>query len=354
MQKIILPSLLLLIGLTSFAQKKHKVTLSPSIVDIQDRPFYIKKVVDARPNQETIGFVQKGLGNRRVDAQFSEPLEVHLQKAFDQMVPMQDGQLPVVAKIHNLYISETTTAWKETGIAEVAIEFLSEDLSKSYGFFQATEQKNGADVTKKHDKRIIAAITNCLISLAAKWGTETTPMQELSSIDFTPDRVIQPGIYLTFSDFLLNQPIATTDFTIEEVAKKVTLYKIRDTQTQKKLKDVYGVHDGQDFYLNAAQYSYATHFTKAQFQGRYVYFEDRVSDTGAAIAFGLIGALASTKTIGVILDTKTGLISELTRDFLAIHLKDYPELRKMYNDSDKKLPTKRAIMKKLNEILAEK
>lgn len=334
-----------------WGQKVHKVTLSPQ-EQLIGQKFYIKKIIDARLNQQTIGFAQKGLGNKRVAAQFSEPFEDHLLKTFNQLAPYQEELIPVVAKIHNLYISETTTAWKETGVAEVSIEFLSEDLTKNLGFFQVVEQKNGADVTKKHGERIVAALRKCLNQLMNHWGTDTKPMAELKDIEFSPDRIIEKGVYLSFSDFLINEPIKTIDFEVEEVAKKVKLYKIRDTKTDKKLKSVYGVSNGNDFYLNAAQYSYGTHFTKSQFVGRYIYFEDRVSNSGAAIAFGLIGAIASTKTIGVILDTKTGLISELTRDFLAIHLKDYPELRKMYNDSDKKLPIKRAIMKKLNGILA--
>lgn len=337
-----------------FAQKQHKVTLTPSTINLQSRQFFVKDIIDARPNKETIGYAQKGLSNRRVNANFSEPFTVHLQKAFDKMMPAQEGLTPVLAKVHNLYVSETTTAWKETGIAEIGIEFLSIDSTSSYGFYQAVEKKNGADVTKNHDKRILTALTSCLTQLTNKWDMPNTEVLDFTTVVFDPNQPIKKGVYLSFSDFILNEPLDTIEVAIEKLNKKADLYKITHTKTEKKLKKVYGVFDGTDFYLNAAQYSYQTHFTKAQFKGRFIYFEDKVSNTGATIAFGLIGALASAKTIGVVLDTETGLISELTRDYLAIILKEYPELRKMYNDSDKKLPVKKAIVKKLNGLLADR
>jgi len=353
MKKNSLFTFLLFLTLTTvMAQKEHKITLNPTNSQLTERKFFIKEVVDVRANKETIGYAQKGLSNRIVNANFSEPFTEYLQKVFDKMIPARRGLTPIIAKVHNLYVSETATAWKETGMATIAIEFISEDGTMSRGLYQATEQRKGADVTKKHDERILAALTSCLTQLMSRWGTNLTPVVDLAITKFDPQQPINKGIYLSFSDFMLNKPITTIDFLVEEVAKKTPLYKIRDKKTDKKLKNVYGVFDGQDFYLNASQYSYATHYTKAQFKGRFIYFEDKVSNTGSTIAFGLIGALASTKTMGLVLDTQTGLISELTRDYLAIILKDYPELRQMYNDSNKELPIKRVIVKKLNGILA--
>ena len=347
-----LKTLLLLTFACSILQAQHLITLKPAKTIIPARQFYVAAVLDSRLNQETIGFVQKGLSNKRIEANFKGPFIPYLQRVFNQMVPVDQSMTPIIANIHNLYISETTTFSKEIGKAEIAIEFLSMDTLKSYGVYHTIEQGKGIDVTKKHNQRIVAALEACLHQLAKNWTSSPQELPLSTNTSFDPNQPLAKGVYNSFSDLRSSTPTTDTVFEITQISKKRALYNIQVKGSTERLKGVYGVSDGQNFYLNAAQYSYQNHFVKAAFTGTYYYFEDKVSDTGAAVMFGLIGALASNKKVGFVLDTQTGMIYQLNRDFLARVLKNFPDLRKMYNESSKDLAARKAVLKKFNEVLA--
>ncbi|MEM6318956.1 MAG: hypothetical protein AAF960_14885 [Bacteroidota bacterium] len=346
-----LTCLFILLTAALWAQKTYKVTLEPSQLSFFDRAFHIESVVDSRMNQQTIGFVQKGLANKRLDAVFSEPLELHLTKTFQRLLPAKNT-VPVVANVKKLYISERTTAWKEFGKAEVSIEFMTADTLRSWGTFFAEVEQNGADVTKKHDERILQAITICLEQFADSWGRQPVEAESIELVAFDPSQPLKKGFYPSFSSFTQRKPVLNEVYEVRPNKKNPDWAIVTNKSDGKKAKDLFGFYDGKDFYLSAIQYSYQPHFVKAHYTGTYYYFEDRVSDTGAALAFGLIGALASNKTKGFVLNTKTGLVSELNRDYLAVALKDYPDLKKWYNKSGKTVADKKEVLRMLNDKLA--
>ena len=351
--RILLFYFISLIASNLTAQKVHKITLNPERINLPNRAFHIEGVIDNRMNQQTIGFVQKGLGNKRVDAKFNEPLCDYLLKTFNRLIPKQNT-IPVIAKVHNLYISERTTAWKEFGKAEVTIEFLTADSSRSWGKYFADVEENRMDATKSHDERIVLALTTCLEQLAENWGSQPVDAVDLATLSYDPTQPIKKGYYPTFSSFVKQEPTTKDIFEVRPNKKNPDWVTVHSQATGKKIKkELFGFFDGQDFYLSAIQYSYQPHFVKAHYTGTYFYFEDKVSDTGATIAFGLIGALASNKTIGIVLNTQTGLVSELNRDYLAVALKDYPKLKKWYNKSGKQVADKKEVLKMLNEELAK-
>ena len=336
----------------ALAQKVHQITLKPEAISLPNRAFHIATVLDQRSNKQSIGFAQKGLGNKRFDAQFIEALDIHLLKTFNQLIP-SSKTTPIIARIHNLYVSERTTAFKEVGKAEVKIEFLTADTTKTWGLFFAEVEQKGVDVTNKHDTRIIQALTNCLEQLVERWTDPPVPAINFALATFDPSQGIKEGLYPTFSSFANQTPLNDIKYQIRPNEKKpnwATLHRLYDGD---KIKDMFGVYDGTDFYLSAVQYSYETHMVKAHYTGKYFYFEDKVSDTGATLAFGLLGALASHKTKGLVLNTETGLVSEMSRDFLALALKDYPDLKKHYNKSKKQLADKKEVLRMLNEVLAK-
>lgn len=335
------------------AQKIHKITLSSKAINLPNRQFHIETVIDHRMNKETIGFIQKGLGNKRINAKFSETLPIHLLKTFSRLIPVKTNTtIPIIAKVHNLYISERTTAWKEFGKAEITIEFLTADTSRSWGKFFAEVEQNGMDVTKKHDERILLALETCLKKLVESWDNPPSVSANLENFSFDPSKSMKEGFYPTFSSFVKQEPLTDAAYTIKFNKKNQNWVEVyRQSDGKRVKKDLFGFCDGQNFYLSAIQYSYQPHFVKAHFTGTYFYFEDKISNTGATIAFGLIGALASNKTKGILLDTRTGLVSELNRDFLVVAVKGYPDLKKWYNKTKKGLAEKKELLRKLNEAI---
>lgn len=84
----------------------------------------------------------------------------------------------------------------------------------------------------------------------------------------------------------------------------------------------------------------------------YIYFEDKFTSQVAGAAFGLLGALASTKHIGIVLDTKTGMAMQLDDKTMQTLLKDHPDLLTKFEKSNKKRATKKVFVKALNKLLA--
>ena len=79
--------------------KTHLITLSPD-KSLKAPTFYITKVLDQRPNKESIGVVQKGMGNRQVPANFSTEFSFHLLKAFNTILPPNKNKQGLQVIIH--------------------------------------------------------------------------------------------------------------------------------------------------------------------------------------------------------------------------------------------------------------
>jgi len=349
--QIILSFIFLTTILSAQSDYQIKLTAHEPLI-LPNRAFHIESVIDNRKNPHSIGFVQKGIGNKRLNANFSSTFSGHLLRTFSQLAP-KNKTTPVIAKVHNLYISERTTFSKEFGRAEVEIEFLTADSARSWGIFFADVEKKGIDVTKGHSSRIAKALSICLEQLVDKW--KETPVAVVERVDntFDPNQPIKEGLYASFSDFANQITVEGITCRVNHWSHQPNLVQIHNKANDKALKKYFAYSDGTNFYLSATAFSYEKHYVQAEFTGTYCYFEDRVSDTGASIAFGLIGALASNKKKGFVLDTQTGLVSELNRDFLARVLKDFPKLKKQYNNSKKKLADKKEVLRAFNAVLAK-
>jgi len=113
------------------------------------------------------------------------------------------------------------------------------------------------------------------------------------------------------------------------------------------------------------------YFVKANFTGAYIYFEDRISRlkspvkkvgpvkkvvgvSGGAVA-SLIGGtavgLASIKKTGLVIDTKNGDLLPVTVKKLTELTEDYPDIRKAYNASKRKIADKKEVIRQINLAL---
>jgi len=95
------------------AQSDHTIQIDAQPLTLKNRVFHIQEVWDNRKTPSSIGFVQKGLGNKRINANFKEPFSEYLLQTFNHLIPPK-STTPIIAKIHNLYISERTTFSKDT------------------------------------------------------------------------------------------------------------------------------------------------------------------------------------------------------------------------------------------------
>ncbi|MDT0675199.1 hypothetical protein [Autumnicola musiva] len=353
--KNILLILLMLTFTTSQAQKDHLITLEAK--DSLQTNFYIKKVIDARSQKENIGVAQKGAFNKKVPANFSEDFVPHLQNYFNNLLPANEEKIPLILKVDKLYISERTSAMSEQGVCEVQLEFLKDVDGQEYslGIFSSSLEGKGMDVTGKHDERIKDALKNCITEFSVSNWKEME-LQPLSTTNITEtfnwDTKPVKGLYMNFDDLKNNKPHTDVLFNSKLVGKnkKAEHYMAYQDGKKKRIKKLFGYSDGEDIFLSASNYTTTEYFVKALLKGRYIYFEDQFSSPTAAATFGVVGAMASMKHTGIILDSKTGITSILNNKNMEKLLRKYPELLIEYDKTDKSVEADRLMIQKINEL----
>tara|TARA_B100000929_G_scaffold248496_1_gene207528 strand:- start:104 stop:1195 length:1092 start_codon:yes stop_codon:yes gene_type:complete len=340
----------------SAQEKMHLIKLENGTALHAD--FYFNEVQDSRQIQENIGVAQKGMMNKQVPANFTENFSLHLQSYFNSILASAPEKQALTVKFHKLYISERTSATSELGICEVKLEFLRNENDNliSLGTFQSSVEGKGMDVTPKHGERIKEAIEICIAKFSAtNWKNATiVEINEAPAIkhQFNSKLVLNKGLYFDFEDIVNNAPKQDLKYRIKTLGenKKSAHYQVLQQEKNKRIKNLFGYSDGQHIYLNSSRYTQSDYFIKSQMIGRYIYFEDQYSSPQAAAAFGLIGAAASTKHTGIVLDTETGIVRVLNNKNMEDILKEYPELLNEYRQGKKKIEDDRNMIAKINKL----
>jgi hypothetical protein len=157
----------------------------------------------------------------------------------------------------------------------------------------------------------------------------------------------------TFNKLAKNEPMEAFEkkFVRLTYDQEPEIYKLESVHKADARNKVMFVSDGTDIYMHSSRYCYHKHFVKAKQFGRYFYFEDQFSDAEATLAFGLLGAAASSKMRSIILDTSNGEVSILNDNLVQKISAAYPSIFMEYKNSKQKLRDKEELIKKLNEAM---
>jgi hypothetical protein len=342
----------------SFSQvslKYHTISLR----DKNDLPigldFYIEKVYDGRQFKENIGTVQKGAFNTKVLSNFEKPFTDELYDYLSIVCPKQENKKKIAIRINDLYVSELTRSFSETGYATIVLDIIEQrnDVNYSVGTFSSTIESNGMDVTNKHDERLKEVLQNCLSEYIKTEEKNKTlmlfdPNQHANrTISATPLK----GIYLTYNDVLNNKPLDDSNFSVSDKNDKYIL--INNTTKLKEL-NYYGFSDGQNFFINVSKYARDRYYAKTDIIGNKYYIENVLYNPNNAIAmvamFGLIGvaiaSAASDSSVPMLIDCYSGQPSFLSNSEIKAMLLPYPALLKEYKNSNKNNQDKKYILKK--------
>ncbi|WP_194774420.1 hypothetical protein [Pararhodonellum marinum] len=332
---------------------------------LNDREFNIIKVIDNRTQRENLGIAQKGMSNKKVAAVFPEDFESYLTNTLEAALPSKTEKRPLIIKVDRLHISERTMATKEIGTCDVSLEFFEEIDGKLYslGKFKSLIEESSVDVTKRHGNRIMQALETCLLEFnQSDWqlADKKLHLEDPKLLDHPQSQLVfdfnsppAKGLYLHFDNWLNQTPHETDGFSIKPINEngKIPRYQVLD-ERKKKIKFIYGFSDGASFYLQASNYlTGGNYFVKSDLIGPYLLFKDQISDPTMAVAFGAIGALASTKTIHIVLNMQNGMITFLNKANMADLLSDHPELLSIHENSKKSLEQEKEIIRLLNEKL---
>ncbi len=161
--KRILIVVFVILSLSGYSQKKI-IELSWVPVDIQMNGFYISDVIDARENQDNIGFIQTGTDNKTVAVDLKNGLESSVYNYMKASYQFDTSQTPIVIKVVHLRISERSSFSSERGRAEIKLEFYKVNNDKYAKVFEYETfvEKQASDVTKGHEERIRSVINTCI------------------------------------------------------------------------------------------------------------------------------------------------------------------------------------------------
>ena len=359
MMKKAIVILLFISSFSGFSQseiKYHKISLE----DKNDTPiglnFSIAKVYDGRQFKENIGTVQKGAFNKKVLANFEKPLEEEILNYLAVILP--SGNKKIAIRINDLYISEFTKAFSETGFATIVLDVIEQKEGTDYivGTYSYAAEGNGMDVTNKHDYRLKEA----LIQIMTEY--KNTPQDKKTQIVFDSNQVVanrnlaetpKKGIYLTYADVLNNKPFAE-DFNFSNKNEK---FYVLDASGKDK-SNYFGFSDGINFYINVSKYASSKFYAKTEVIGNKYFIEDITYNPNSVVAagamFGLLGSLvASTVTSGgvpMLIDCYSGQPIFLANSEIKTMLKPQPELYKEYKEGKKTNQDIKNILEKYYQI----
>ncbi len=169
MNKIYLFFLPILIYANGFSQQKS-IELKQEKFIIPHQDFYIANVTDNREKKDDIGFVYKGLFNKKTRAYFKGGLEYQFSKYLSNNQTDRILNEPIVLKVVEFNISEKTNSVYEFGYVNIKAEFYrieDDNLKKVFEIEtsetgSAMDNENGFDVTKGHEQRIRKVLIKCL------------------------------------------------------------------------------------------------------------------------------------------------------------------------------------------------
>lgn len=324
---------------TAFCQT-HFFSITDQKIELLDNSYHVTKVIDQRADKSNIGWTQKGMSNKKVNANFANSAEREIGNFLKENLNTNGESILVV--VNSLKISEKTGFSKERGLCELELDFLLENESGFYRIMQTsqTSEVSGMDVTKKHPENIANAFKLCFDELAKVDLSNTANFQKLSSQkEIDPDvldsknydfpifnEVIKTGIYSSYNELKNNTPSNTDEFVIEKKLRTnepwagsneiIPKFKERN----RKIKKVWAIADqGQVYVYHQKEFfPLIIEKNKLYFYGFGIPDFGTVSTgavigglIGAGIASGIENSNAKKQKVKYILDPNTGAEMEV-------------------------------------------
>ncbi|OUJ73278.1 hypothetical protein [Hymenobacter crusticola] len=224
--------------LPAWAQSSSKYTLdlradkaNPVVSDA----LYIAQVVDLRLNQNNIGWVQGGMYENRILANFRHDFKQELTSFVQAASPRKPNAHPILMCVRELQVAEHAKQTHQTASAELVVDYLYQQ-SNGYHLVahtaEAVTSKSLGDATAYHEYNLVKILNQSLAKLASinlEQVVATAPAmtweEVLGSTNRTQanypimaDEVLRPGVYATFQEFRNNAPSLIGTIDVEKAA----------------------------------------------------------------------------------------------------------------------------------------
>ncbi len=277
----------------------------------------VAHVVDARAQRASLGLVTRQGGLQL--AVFREGLPATLQAFFAKYAYAPPGARPLVMRLTNLELAETSTSLVETATAGLVANFYAQQPDSSYrlvAHFAQLQARSALDVTGQHPATIgellLAAVALAREQAAGAATGPAYPLPRLLDPQPLPGETLpvldpasrpQPGYYHTISEFWHNQPsepgqptgeIKTAQSAEWAGDKRYEPYRINAQGRYEPVRDVWGFCDGQNYYVRLGAEFYQLKQSGANFD----FFGSSVTNPVLHNAVNMLG-VATLATAGV-------------------------------------------------------
>jgi hypothetical protein len=289
-------------SLSGAAQGIYYVPAPKAQASLPVGPAYIARLVDARRQRTSIGWVMARGSPLHKPAMFHEGLPATLRPFLAHFVPGQPGAVPLVMRLTGLEIAERIDQYSEAALAGLTADFYAPQPDSSYRlvahFAQVRERSAMSfvgDATGLHASTIgelllAAATQSCDLSAWPSTGPSypaayvlaPTPHPDEALPVLLPTTQPRPGYYHSLLDFWNNQPAEPGQPTVDarpyqgsEWAGEyeVKPYRLNAAGKRTLVTDAWGFCDGQHFYVRRGQAYY-----QLRRQGQDFVFYGRLGD----------------------------------------------------------------------------
>lgn len=326
------------------AQKVFYIELSGQPLVVPARTFFIKQVVDGRPNRALgIGSVLRGMTNVPHPADLQPSPALALQAVCGAQLPARPTDQPVLAVVRALFVQENMSFTTEEARDDLALDFYLLDAAGQAHFALSTTQtvtSRGMETTGRHGRQLVQAMQTSLTQLAAvDWGSVASA-PAVAVADAQVGRADDPGttfpvlnaagrragFYRTFQDFRNNTPVETPALVVEakpnthrgwEGSSTYTPFLQRpDGSAGEALRGAWGFSDGKQLFIYHRNGYYLLVPQGSNFRFLGPSGPDPQAMTTGALLGGMAGGLiaassTSNKPTDYGLDLRTGRIAPL-------------------------------------------
>ncbi len=323
----ILFSLLILAATSLAGQVDFRVIGAAQQIDkIMKSDFYIAEIRDDRDFKSNLGIV-----NRGVDFDIKRPLIAemsffdNLKSRLNGWLLHEEGAVPIVLRIQELYLWETLYREREKGAGYIRLDLAFEAPGKPAQTIAVTLSGEHLTVAKGHSPRMEDAFYRCLQHYQERWENGSFQVAAKVNSPAAPGAGLKAAA--NFLDLKKGRHLPFPG-KLKRLLGRQERFKLRNQQ-QRERSAFYAFIDGDDWFIRGDAYPGGdSYYTRVLEKGRFLFLTDKVRFPLKS-AFTEKG-IPSGKMVGILIDMKTGLPQIVTDELIAELIEPYPDLKKKY------------------------